>query len=137
MATMPTKAAAKAVTLSPVQARSAKVAPATSTDSPSAMMTKRPDRSARCAPATSQSVVGDRPMPGTRNPAAGPAYSMAIATSHSAKRISRPIVSPPAIQNADETTSQTPIRQKLRKLAGLAPRSDQSMKPVRESCMNT
>ena len=51
-----------------VQSILAKVAPVTRIDSPSAMMMNRPQRSAICAPSTSQSAVVERPRPGVQKP---------------------------------------------------------------------
>src|SRR5262245_34064292 len=80
---LPASAMRKAANAGQVHSSSANVAPVTSMDSPSAIMTKRPQRSARWPPSVAQSVVSDRPSPGTKKPTAGPEYSMASATVHS------------------------------------------------------
>src|SRR3954453_274702 len=96
------KADAKAPTLSAVQARSAKVAPVTTMDSPSAMMMKPAQRSAIWPPSTTQSATSVAPYFEIQNRAAAELYSMQSAT---AQRRSRdcPPAKPPAIQNTDDT----------------------------------
>lgn len=74
MATAPTNAIRKPVIVTVFHSNSANPAPVTRIDSPRAMMTKRPQRSARWVPSMSQSVVLERPRPGTRNDTHGPAY---------------------------------------------------------------
>ena len=59
----------KAHRLAKLAGRLAAVAPVTRMDSPSAMMTNNAQRSAMCAPSTRQSVVPERPRPGTQKPA--------------------------------------------------------------------
>src|SRR5262245_28549728 len=73
---LPASAMTKAANAGHVHSSSANVAPVTSMDSPSEIMTKRPQRSARWTPSMAQSVVSDRPSPGTKKPTAGPEYSM-------------------------------------------------------------
>ena len=55
-------------------------------DSPSAMMTNSPQRSAMWPPSTIQSVVVERPSPGTQNPALGAIDSMPTAIAHTPSR---------------------------------------------------
>ena len=66
MATLPRNATRKAQTRAVVAGSDAAVAPVTRMDSPSAIMTNSAQRSAMCAPSTFQSVVFERPMPGTK-----------------------------------------------------------------------
>src|SRR5262245_36419672 len=70
---------------------------------------KRPQRSARWPPSMAQSVVSDRPSPGTKKPTASPEYSMASATAHSPS-LGPGAANPPKIQNSAETESQIMIR---------------------------
>src|SRR3954470_11027223 len=103
------KADANAPTVSKVQARSAKVAPVTTMDSPSAMMMNPAQRSAMWPPSTTQSATSDAPYFGIQNRTAGDRYSIASATAHSEIRAS-PCVKPPAIQNTADADSQAVIR---------------------------
>src|ERR1700761_2349597 len=93
---LPSSDARKAITVSPVQVRSAKVAPVTTTDSPSAMMMKPAQRSAMWPPSTTQSETVDAPYFGIQNFAAGEIYSIASAIPHNTSRVC-PSVRPPAI----------------------------------------
>src|SRR5262245_21550809 len=106
---LPASAMTKAANAGQVHSSSANVAPVTSMDSPSAIMTKRPQRSARWPPSMAQSVVSDRPSPGTKKPTAGPEYSMASATAHSPS-LGTGAANPPKNQNSAETESQIMIR---------------------------
>jgi hypothetical protein len=92
-----------------VQGSSANLAPVTRIDSPSTMIMKSPQRSAMCAPSTSQSAVVERPRPGVQKLTEGETYSMARAASHRAKRHS-PCDSPPAIQSTPDRASQDVMR---------------------------
>src|SRR5882762_11026380 len=92
------KADANAPTVSMVQASSAKVAPMTTMDSPSAMMMNPAQRSAMWPPSTTQSATCDAPYFGIQNRTAGEMYSIASATAHSSSR-ELPSAKPPAIQN--------------------------------------
>ena len=130
------KATMKAINVSPAQGASARVAPVTSTDSPSAMMTKSPQRSARCSPSTSQSAVVEAPRPGTKKPEAGPAKSIASAGAQTQKRASLSKKAP-AIQNRPDRTDQSVIRWKLRVLPLDVPRRAQSMNSERPTCIAT
>ena len=80
------KADTKAATVSVVQGRSAKVAPVTTMDSPSAMMMKPAQRSAIWPPSTIQSATEDAPYTGIQNRTAGEIYSMPSATAQSISR---------------------------------------------------
>src|SRR3954469_802645 len=99
------KADANAPTVSKVQASSAKVAPVTTIDSPSAMMMNPAQRSAIWPPSTTQSATSDAPYFGIQNRTAGDRYSMASATAHSSSR-ALPCATPPAIQNTADAVSQ-------------------------------
>src|SRR5258708_10873440 len=99
------KAEAKALTVSSVQARSAKVAPVTTMDSPSAMMMKPAQRSAMWPPSTNQSATDDAPYFGIQNRTAGEIYSIIRATAQSASR-DWPSAKPPAIQKTADIASQ-------------------------------
>src|SRR3954466_15161134 len=103
------KAEPKAPTFSRVQASSAKVAPVTTMDSPSAMMMKPAHRSAIWPPSTTQSETSDAPYFGIQNRTAGETYSIASATAHSVSR-ALPCAKPPAIQKTAEIDSQAVIR---------------------------
>src|SRR4051812_49556468 len=98
------KADANAATVSKLQASSAKLAPVTTMDSPSAMMMNPAQRSAIWPPSTTQSATEDAPYRGIQNRAAGEIYSMPSAIPHSASRVC-PVAKPPAIQNTAETDS--------------------------------
>src|SRR5258708_4923181 len=92
------KAEAKALTVSRVQARSAKVAPVTTMDSPSAMMMKPAQRSAIWPPSTTQSATWDAPYFGIQNRTAGDKYSMPSAMAQSSSRAC-PSAKPPAFKS--------------------------------------
>src|SRR6195952_3382671 len=98
-----------AVTVAAVQGRSAKVAPVTTMDSPSAMMMNPAQRSAIWPPSTTQSATADAPYFGIQNRTAGEMYSIASATAHNS---SRALLSakPPAIQKMADADSQAVIR---------------------------
>src|ERR1700712_1347469 len=102
------KADAKAPTVSEVQFSSAKVAPVTTMDSPSAMMMNPAQRSAIWPPSTTQSATSDAPYFGIQNRTAGEIYSIASATAHSAGR-EFPSAQPPAIQKTADSASQAVI----------------------------
>src|ERR1700754_411490 len=106
---LPTSADRNARALSVVQLRSEKVAPVTTTDSPSAMMMNPAQRSAMWPPLTAQSPIEDLPSFGTQKRTAGDRYSMASATVQSVSR-HWPSAKPPAIQNTAEVDSQTRMR---------------------------
>src|SRR3954465_8668659 len=99
------KADTNATTFSLVQVNSAKVAPVTTMDSPSAMMMKPAQRSAMWPPSITQSATEDAPYFGIQNLAAGEMYSIASASAQSASRAC-PSANPPAIQKTAETDSQ-------------------------------
>src|SRR3954453_7499805 len=94
----------KAPTVSMLQASSAKLAPVTTMDSPSAMMMNPAQRSAMWPPSTTQSATSDAPYFGIQNRTAGDRYSMANATAHSSSR-ALPRATPPAIQNTADAVS--------------------------------
>src|SRR4051795_5450516 len=87
-----------APTVSVVQSRSAKVAPVTTMDSPSAMMMNPAQRSAIWPPSTTQSATAEAPYFGIQNRTAGETYSIPRATAQRASR-ECPSAKPPAIQN--------------------------------------
>src|SRR3954447_24887169 len=103
------KADANAPTVSKVQASSAKVAPMTTMDSPSAMMMNPAQRSAIWPPSTTQSATSDAPYFGIQNRTAGERYSIASASAHSSSR-ELSSANPPAIQNTAEADSQAVMR---------------------------
>src|ERR1700675_2354948 len=103
------KADAKALTVSVVQGRSAKVAPVTTMDSPSAMMMKPAQRSAMWPPSTTQSDTSVAPYFGIQNRAAGEIYSIVSATAQNASR-EWPSAKPPAIQNTADSESHAVMR---------------------------
>src|ERR1700733_10712492 len=102
----------KAVTVALGQTRSAKVAPVTTMDSPSAMMMKPAQRSAMWPPSTYQSATEDALYFGIQNRTTGETYSMPSATAQSISRWF-PSEKPPAIQNIADTDSQTRTRSAL------------------------
>src|SRR5437879_4075074 len=106
---LPTKADTKAATVSVVHDSSAKVAPVTTMDSPSAMMMKPAQRSAICPPSTTQSATDDAPYRGIQNRTAGEIYSMPSATAQNAGRNS-PSARPPAIQKIADSASHEVMR---------------------------
>src|SRR5882757_903231 len=103
------KADANAPTVSGVQASSAKVAPMTTMDSPSAMMMNPAQRSAIWPPSTTQSATSDAPYFGIQNRTAGERYSMPSAAAHSSSR-ALPSAKPPPIQKMADADSQAVIR---------------------------
>ena len=111
---LPSNAETKAMTFSVVQVRSANVAPVTTMDSPSAIMTKPAQRSAMWPPSTLQSATDEAPYFGIQNRASGDKYSMPSATAHSPSR-EFPSAIPPAIQKAPDTESQTRMRMAFRR----------------------
>src|ERR1700687_4581024 len=112
------KADRKAVTVALVHARSAKVAPVTTMDSPSAMMMNPAQRSAIWPPSTVQSSIEDAPYFGIQKRAAAEIYSIPSAAAHSTSRES-PSAMPPAIQNIADVDSQTRIRIAFMRTEGL------------------
>ena len=118
------------------QGSSANVAPVIRIDSPSAMMMKSAQRSAICAPSICQSVVFERPRPGTQKAAIGETYSMASAMAQIQSRVVLSAKAP-AIQNGAAAVNQRKMRVKLRKFAASWSLSTHSMNPVRPSCMKT
>ena len=105
----PISAETKARMLLAVHSSSANVAPLTMMASPSAMMTKREQRSAMCAPSTAQASTDEKPSFGTQNRAAGAMYSQLTAAIHSHSRVS-PSDRPPAIHNTAETENHVRMR---------------------------
>src|ERR1700759_5128805 len=103
------KADTKAITVSAVHGRSAKVAPYPTMDSPSAMMMNPAQRSAMWPPSTTQSATSDAPYFGIQNRTAGEMYSIASASAHSASR-EFPSANPPAIQKSADIDSQAVMR---------------------------
>src|SRR3954469_15402528 len=103
------KADANAPTVPKVQASSAKVAPVTTMDSPSAMMMNPAQRSAMWPPSTTQSATSDAPYLGIQNRTAGERYSIARANVHSSSR-ELPCAKPPAIQKIAEADSHAVMR---------------------------
>lgn len=95
--------------LSAVQSSSAKVAPLTTTASPSAMMTKSEQRSAMWPPSTAQASTDEKPSFGTQNRTAGETYSIASAAIQNHSRASS-WARPPRIQRTAEPQSQTRMR---------------------------
>ena len=61
---------------------------------------------------TSHSLVEDAPSPGTRKKLIGPRYSMPIAAAHHSSRACGS-ASPPMIQQAPDTDSQSRMRTKF------------------------
>src|SRR3954469_13843516 len=106
---LPIKADANAATVSTVQASSAKVAPVTTMDSPSAMIMNPAQRSAMWPPSTTQSATCEAPYFGIQKRTAGERYSIASASAHSSSR-ALPSATPPAIQKIAEADSQAVIR---------------------------
>src|SRR5918995_649317 len=106
---LPTTALKNAVVVGASHVSSANVAPVTSSDSPSAMMMKSPQRSAMWPPSTFQSATADRPSPGTQYKAHGPNISIASASAHHASRMSGS-ANAPTIQNTPESVIQTAMR---------------------------
>src|SRR5436305_14896946 len=102
---LPRKAETNAVIFSAVQVSSAKVAPVTTMDSPSAMMMKPAQRSAMWPPSTTQSATEDAPYRGIQNRTAGEIYSIASAIAQSTSRDGS-AANPPAIQNTAEIDNQ-------------------------------
>src|SRR3954447_14580718 len=95
----------KAPTVSGVQASSAKGAPVTTIDSPSAIMINPAQRSAMWPPSTTQSATCDAPYFGIQKRTAGERYSIPSAVVHSSNR-PLPSAKPPAIQRMAEPDSQ-------------------------------
>src|SRR3954447_1608056 len=106
---LPTKAETNAMMFSGVQISSAKVAPVTTIDSPSAMMMKPAQRSAMWPPSTTQSETRDAPYFGIQNRTAGERYSIPSATDQSSSR-ELPFAKPPAIQKIADADSHAVIR---------------------------
>src|SRR6478752_9770865 len=111
------KAETKALTVSGVHVRSAKVAPVTTMDSPSAMMMKPAQRSAMWPPSTTQSATEDAPYRGIQNRAAGETYSIASAIAQSTSRdwLS---AKPPAIQKIPDVNSHAVMRTAFMRISG-------------------
>src|SRR5262245_53726447 len=105
MAMLPASTDTKAAIFSVDQVSSENVAPVTTTDSPSAMMTNSAHRSAIWPPSITQSETEDAPCRGIQNRTAGEMYSITSATIQSPSRNS-PCASPPAIQNTADRDSQ-------------------------------
>ena len=119
---------------SAVQARPAKVAPVTRTDSPSAMMTNRPQRSAMWPPSTCPvgGPSGRAPAPRSRAPAprfrCRPRSPTASAGPGLRPRRRRS-------RTAPSRACQTTMRMKLRKLPASWFFSAQSMNRLRPTCV--
>src|ERR1700675_4371638 len=128
------KADAKALTVSVVQGRSAKVAPVTTMDSPSAMMMKPAQRSAMWPPSTTQSASCDAPYFGIQNRAAGEIYSMHSATAHSSSR-DCPSAKPPAIQKTADIDSHAVIRTAFMRTSGRDGGVDPHRNPLFPTCI--
>ena len=109
-------------TWSLVHGRSAKVAPVTTMDSPSAMMMKPAQRSAMWPPSTTQSATDDAPYFGTQNRTAGDTYS--IAERHRPQHQPRlPLARSRRRSRTRPTpTSQTRMRTRIQPRHGLAGR---------------
>src|SRR3954447_13351636 len=114
IATAPTNALAKAAILAPVQSSSAKVAPVTTIDSPSAMMMKSAQRSAMCPPSIAQSSTVEAPRRGIQKRTAGEMYSTVSAAPQNAIR-DVPSASPPSNQSTADALSQERIRTAFRR----------------------
>src|SRR6476661_3010938 len=106
---LPASTETNALTVSVDQASSANVAPVTTTDSPSAMMTNSAQRSAMWPPSITQSATEDAPYRGIQNRTAGEMYSMPSATAQSSRRIS-PSANLPAIQKIADSANQAVMR---------------------------
>src|SRR6185503_10825733 len=135
MMMLPSTALKNAISVGASHVSSANVAPVTSSDSPSAMMTNRAQRSAMWPPSTFQSVTEDRPSPGTQNSVHGPASSMPSASVHHASRTPGS-AKPPMIQQVPESVSQTAMRWKLFDSRPGACRTAQSTNSVRPICID-
>src|SRR6476620_7130236 len=83
---LPTRADRKAPTTSVLQFNSEKVAPVTTMDSPSAMMTNKAQRSAMWPPSMTQSAIEEAPYLGIQKRTAGETYSITSATAQSHQR---------------------------------------------------
>src|ERR1700733_7674314 len=99
------KADANAPTVSMVHVSSAKVAPVTTMDSPSAMMMNPAQPSAIWPPSTTPPPTCDAPYFGTQNRTAAERYSIQSASAHSSSR-EFPSAIPPAIQNTADSDNQ-------------------------------
>ena len=82
-----------------IHGSSANVAPVTRIDSPSAMMTNSPQRSAMWPPSTSQSAVVERPSPGVQKPSDGRQRTRSPAPRSTGRAARSPSANAPAIQN--------------------------------------
>ncbi|MNY36092.1 hypothetical protein D3C86_1705570 [compost metagenome] len=91
---------------------SASTAPLASSVSPRATITNSWQRSARCAPSMVQSLVRERPSPGSAKPNMGDTYSHSTAISHRPIRHD-PSINAPANQNAAAITTQPSMRLKF------------------------
>src|SRR4029078_9770785 len=117
MAMLPASTETKAAMLSADQASSANVAPVTTTDSPSAMMTKSAQRSAMWPPSITQSETEDAPYRGIQNRTAGEIYSMTSAIAQSTSR-DWSCASPPAIQKTADVDSHAVMRTAFMRVRG-------------------
>src|SRR4029079_10762280 len=134
MAMLPASTETKAAMLSADQASSANVAPVTTTDSPSAMMTKSAQRSAMWPPSITQSATEDAPYRGIQNRTAGEIYSMASAIAQSTSR-NWPCANPPAIQNTAEIASQLVMRAAFMRASDCDGVVDSHRKTVLPTCI--
>ena len=125
----------KAPTVSVVQVNSENVAPVTTMDSPSAMMTNSAKRSAMWPPSTSQSATCDAPYFGIQNRAAAEQYSIPSATAHSSSRAC-PSAKPPAIQNTADSDSHAVMRIAFMRAAGREGGVDTHRKTVLPTCID-
>src|SRR2546425_408716 len=103
----------KAAIVAFVHSRAAKVAAVTGTDSPSAIITTSPQRSAMWPPPTLQPSVVDPPSLGPQKPTDGEMNSNARARNHSHQRV-LPSAKPPATQNTPANASHARMRWKVR-----------------------
>ena len=116
------------------QFNSEKVAPVTTMDSPSAMMTNRAQRSAMWPPSITQSAIEEAPYFGIQKRTAGEIYSITSATAQSARRTS-PAAKPPAIQKIADVDSHAVIRTAFRRASGREGGVDSHRKTVLPTCM--
>src|SRR6266567_106758 len=131
---LPIKAEVNAMTFSVVQIRSAKVAPVTTMDSPSAMMMKPAQRSAMWPPSMTQSATEDAPYLGIQKRTTGEMYSILSAIVQSMRRECPP-TRPPAIQNTAEADSQAVILTAFRRAGAREAGVETHRNTVLPTCM--
>src|SRR6185437_7595773 len=134
MAVLAANAERKARMAVAVHVSSAKVAPVTTMDSPSAMMMKPAQRSAMWPPSTTQSATADAPYRGIQNRAAGEIYSITSAIAQSTSR-DGPSASPPAIQKIADTDSQAVMRIAFMRASDWDGSVDSHRNPVLPTCI--